>query len=111
MRLPLLGLAAAALACSRPRRPGATSVSATRSPPRRSAARGPETGPRGNLRDSDDAASVYGYELFNWAVHFDEPIHQGSRGATRRASRSAPTDRSGSLVKSDGADAATVSLQ
>lgn len=35
---------------------------------------GPETGPRGNLRDSDDTASVYGYDLFNWSVHFDEPV-------------------------------------
>lgn len=30
-------------------------------------------GARGNLRDSDDAPSQYGYELFNWAVHFDVP--------------------------------------
>lgn len=31
-------------------------------------------GARGNLRDSDDAPSQYGYELFNWGVHFDVAI-------------------------------------
>jgi hypothetical protein len=31
-------------------------------------------GPRGNLRDSDATPSNYGYELFNWAVHFEVPI-------------------------------------
>jgi hypothetical protein len=31
-------------------------------------------GPRGNLRDSDATPSQYGYELFNWAVHFDVPV-------------------------------------
>jgi hypothetical protein len=31
-------------------------------------------GPRGNLRDSDTSPSQYGYELFNWAVHFDVPV-------------------------------------
>jgi hypothetical protein len=36
---------------------------------------GPKTGPRGNLRDSDSAASAYApMKLFNWCVHFDEPI-------------------------------------
>ena len=35
---------------------------------------GRELGPRGNLRDSDDTASVYGYDLANWSVHFDEPV-------------------------------------
>lgn len=35
---------------------------------------GPETGPRGNLRDSDDAHSPFGYSLQNWAVHFDLPL-------------------------------------
>ncbi len=35
---------------------------------------GPATGPRGNLRDSDPTVSRHGYELFNWAVHFDEPV-------------------------------------
>ena len=35
---------------------------------------GREYGPRGNLRDSDDATSNSGYPLFNWAVHFDAPI-------------------------------------
>jgi hypothetical protein len=29
---------------------------------------------RGNLRDSDETPSEAGYDLFNWAVHFDEPI-------------------------------------
>ena len=33
---------------------------------------GPTTGPRGCLRDSDAAASLYGYNLWNWCVHFDE---------------------------------------
>lgn len=32
---------------------------------------GPETGPRGNLRDSDETPSDHGYDLHNWAVHFD----------------------------------------
>jgi hypothetical protein len=31
-------------------------------------------GPRGNLRDSDTTPSNYGYELFNWAVHFETAI-------------------------------------
>jgi hypothetical protein len=31
-------------------------------------------GARGNLRDSDKAASPYGYELFDWGVHFELPI-------------------------------------
>lgn len=35
---------------------------------------GPETGPRGNLRDSDATRSRHGYDLHNWGVHFDEPI-------------------------------------
>ena len=29
---------------------------------------------RGNLRDSDDTPSQAGYDLSNWAVHFDEPV-------------------------------------
>lgn len=29
---------------------------------------------RGNLRDSDPTPSQSGYELYNWAVHFDEPV-------------------------------------
>jgi lysophospholipase L1-like esterase len=32
---------------------------------------GPTSGPRGNLRDSDASPSRHGYELYNWAVHFD----------------------------------------
>ncbi len=35
---------------------------------------GPETGPRGNLRDSDTAKSNYGYDLSNWSVHFEMPV-------------------------------------
>ncbi|MDB4938686.1 MAG: hypothetical protein JWP87_5658 [Labilithrix sp.] len=35
---------------------------------------GPQTGPRGNLRDSDDTPSNYGYSLFNWSVSFDAAI-------------------------------------
>jgi len=35
---------------------------------------GVSAGPRGNLRDSDTSPSQYGYELFNWAVHFDVPV-------------------------------------
>jgi hypothetical protein len=33
-----------------------------------------ENGPRGNLRDSDDTPSHYGYDLWNWSVHFDEAV-------------------------------------
>ena len=35
---------------------------------------GPQTGPRGNLRDSDSTLSRHDYPLFNWAVTFDELI-------------------------------------
>lgn len=36
---------------------------------------GPVTGPRGNLRDSDPTiARVGGAALYNWCVHFDEPM-------------------------------------
>lgn len=36
---------------------------------------GPVTGPRGNLRDSDPTiARVGGAALYNWCVHFDEPL-------------------------------------
>ena len=35
---------------------------------------GPMTGARGNLRDSDATPSRHGYTLYNWAVHFDEPV-------------------------------------
>ncbi|MDB5214213.1 MAG: Endo,4-beta-xylanase precursor [Myxococcaceae bacterium] len=34
---------------------------------------GPTTGVRGNLRDSDTTPSLYGHELFNWGVTFEEP--------------------------------------
>lgn len=35
---------------------------------------GLKTGARGNLRDSDNTVSRSGFELFNWCVHFDEPV-------------------------------------
>jgi len=35
---------------------------------------GPEEGPRGNLRDSDATVSRHGYKLYDWCVHFDEPM-------------------------------------
>jgi hypothetical protein len=35
---------------------------------------GVSAGPRGNLRDSDTTPSQYGYELFNWGVHFEVPV-------------------------------------
>lgn len=35
---------------------------------------GATSGPRGCLRDSDKTPSRHGYELFNWAVHFDAPV-------------------------------------
>lgn len=35
---------------------------------------GPQTGPRGNLRDSDASASNNGYALFNWGVQFDAAV-------------------------------------
>ena len=35
---------------------------------------GPTTGPRGCLRDSDPAPSLYGHSLYNWCVHFDKPV-------------------------------------
>lgn len=35
---------------------------------------GPETGARGNLRDSDPTKSLHGYALYNWCVHFEESV-------------------------------------
>lgn len=35
---------------------------------------GPRTGPRGNLRDSDPTPSRHGETLYNWAVHFEQPV-------------------------------------
>lgn len=35
---------------------------------------GPETGARGNLRDSDATKSRHGFALYNWCVHFEEPV-------------------------------------
>lgn len=35
---------------------------------------GATTGPRGNLRDSDDTPSRHGYKLYNWCVHFNEAV-------------------------------------
>lgn len=40
----------------------------------RGALAGPTTGPRGNLRDSDSTKSRSGYPLYDWCVHFDEPV-------------------------------------
>ncbi len=34
---------------------------------------GPTNGVRGNLRDSDPTTSLYGHDLFNWGVTFEEP--------------------------------------
>lgn len=34
---------------------------------------GASTGVRGNLRDSDPTPSLYGHDLFNWGVTFEEP--------------------------------------
>lgn len=31
-------------------------------------------GPRGNLRDSDQTPSLFGNKLFDWCLHFDEPM-------------------------------------
>jgi hypothetical protein len=38
------------------------------------AAAGPRTGPRGNLRDSDPAISMYGTPLWDWCVAFEMPV-------------------------------------
>lgn len=35
---------------------------------------GPREGPRGNLRDSDETPSRHKNPLYDWAVHFDEPV-------------------------------------
>lgn len=35
---------------------------------------GTPRGARGNLRDSDDTPSQQGYDLHDWAVHFDVPV-------------------------------------
>ena len=35
---------------------------------------GPTIGPRGNLRDSDTSTHNNGYTLYNWCVHFNDPI-------------------------------------
>jgi len=35
---------------------------------------GPRSGPRGNLRDSDATPSRSGEALYDWCVHFDEPV-------------------------------------
>jgi hypothetical protein len=40
----------------------------------RGARSGPLTGARGNLRDSDPTPSRTGHRLYNWCVHFDEPV-------------------------------------
>jgi hypothetical protein len=36
---------------------------------------GPTSGPRGNLRDSDATESPSGRTLYNWCVHFDNPVN------------------------------------
>lgn len=36
---------------------------------------GKTQGPRGNLRDSDDTVSPNGYDLHNWGVHYEVPVH------------------------------------
>ncbi|HVJ92741.1 MAG TPA: sialate O-acetylesterase [Labilithrix sp.] len=40
----------------------------------RGARSGPQTGARGNLRDSDATPSRSGQRLYNWCVHFDQPV-------------------------------------
>jgi hypothetical protein len=35
---------------------------------------GPGSGPRGNLRDSDEARAPSGYALYNWCVHFEVEV-------------------------------------
>lgn len=35
---------------------------------------GPQTGARGNLRDSDATKSRSGKQLYNWCIHFDEAV-------------------------------------
>jgi hypothetical protein len=40
----------------------------------RGARSGPTSGARGNLRDSDPTHSRGGHHLYNWCVHFDEPV-------------------------------------
>jgi hypothetical protein len=40
----------------------------------RGARSGPRTGARGNLRDSDATRSRTGQHLYNWCIHFDEPL-------------------------------------
>ena len=35
---------------------------------------GPQTGARGNLRDSDATRSRTGQRLYNWCIHFDEAV-------------------------------------
>lgn len=40
----------------------------------RGARSGPLTGARGNLRDSDPTHSRAGHRLYNWCIHFDQPV-------------------------------------
>ncbi|HVH41269.1 MAG TPA: sialate O-acetylesterase [Labilithrix sp.] len=40
----------------------------------RGAPSGPRTGARGNLRDSDPTRSRSRHRLYNWCIHFDEPV-------------------------------------
>lgn len=75
---------------------------------------GEAAAPRGNLRDTDPAPSQYGNTLYNWAVHFDEPLavapsggedeynltySAGAHGSvTGSLSQTVPADGSGTTV-------------
>jgi len=48
----------------------------------------------GNLRDTDTATSLYGNTLYNWAVHFDEPIIVDSSLPTNSLISSVPSSNS-----------------
>ena len=50
----------------------------------RGARSGPTSGARGNLRDSDATPSVArpGTPLYNWCVHFDEPVTESTGGGS-----------------------------
>jgi hypothetical protein len=53
-------------------------------PPSALTCNGSQTGPRGNLRDSDSTRSLYGNKLYNWAVQFEEPCTLGNSSAPVR---------------------------
>jgi hypothetical protein len=50
-------------------------------PPAPANCNGSQTGPRGNLRDSDATPSLYGNALYNWAIQFEEPCTPKSAAA------------------------------